>query len=86
MSLTADNRLIPLTDTRGSLLLAGKAYAEPEPDSLVLINGQHGTAWQRHAADGLWHSTRGGKAKAWAEILASRNVVLVYDAPVRSGR
>lgn len=76
---------VQITDTRGRFV--NHAYdREPESDSIVLVNGRHGTAWQRHAADGLWHSTRGGRAKPWSEIIQSRNVVLVYDAPVRKGQ
>lgn len=76
-------RLIPVTDTRGNLLLADSEGEEPLPGSVVLINGEYGTAWQRHFSDGLWHRTGGGRAKTWAEMLWHRNLVLVYDAPER---
>lgn len=81
---TLNSRLIPLTDHRGANLLPEDERFEPEPGSLVLVNGNHGTAWQRFFSDELWHSTRGGRAKTWAELLHYRNLVLVYDAAVRS--
>lgn len=56
----------------------------PPPGSVVLTQGEHGTAWQRHFHDGLWHSSRGGRAKGWAEMLAERNLVLVYLAEERA--
>lgn len=79
---TMTTRLIPVTDDRGKVYLS--EAREPLPDSVVLTNGIHGTAWQRHASDGLWHSTLGGRPKSWASLLRSRNLVLIYDAPVRS--
>lgn len=87
MSTTlTQHRLIPVTDTRGKFLLGmDEMPTEPEPDSILMTNGVHGTAWQRHASDGLWHSTLGGRPKPWLEIIKSRNVVLVYDAPARRG-
>lgn len=75
--------LIPLTDSRGKPLLAGRAYAEPLPGSVVLTMGEHGTAWQRHFSDGLWHRTGGGRARRWEELLHQRSALLVYDAPPR---
>lgn len=72
--------IVHLTDDRGSLLLR---VPEPEPGSVLLTEGVHGTAWQRHFADGLWHSTRGGSPKRWADLLKKRNVALVYNAAVR---
>jgi hypothetical protein len=74
---------IPLTDTRGKILLAGTALAEPLPGSVLLTNGEHGTAWQRFFSDGKWHPTRGGGSRTWEQMLTMRNAVLVYDAPVR---
>jgi hypothetical protein len=83
MSLTSNISMIRLTDTRGALLLAGKAYAEPFPGSVVLSSGEYGTAWQRYFSDGLWHRVGGGRAKTWEDMLRKRNLVLVYDAPYR---
>ena len=74
---------IPLTDDRGRFLLPSSESAEPEPGSVVLTEGLHGTGWQRHFNDGLWHSTRGGRAKTWEQMLTMRNLVLVYDAEER---
>lgn len=76
---------IPLTDSRGALLLAGRAYDEPLPGSVVLSDGEYGTAWQRYFSDDLWHRVGGGRTKDWAELLTKRNLVLVYDAPEREG-
>lgn len=75
---------IPLTDDRGKLLI-GKQRSqsfEPEPGSVVLTEGEHGTAWQRFFSDGKWHSIRGGSLH-WGELLRKRNLVLVYDASER---
>lgn len=78
--------IIPITDDRGRLLVQGATTIEPEPSSVVLVNGETGMAWQRHFDDGLWHSTRpqDGKPRDWANMLTRRNLVLVYDAEVRS--
>lgn len=76
-------RMIPVTDDRGRLLLVEDDAAEPLSGSIVLTEGSHGTAWQRHFADGLWHSSRGGAPKGWPDLLQKRNVVLVYDADER---
>jgi hypothetical protein len=71
-----------VTDTRGRF--PSHAYDhEPEPGSVVLSNGEHGTAWQRYFSDGRWHRVGGGRACTWAEMLTKRNLVLVYDAPFR---
>jgi hypothetical protein len=81
--MTVTQRPTQITDDRGRF--PNHAYdREPLPDSVVLTNGIHGTAWQRHASDGLWHSTLGGRPKSWESLLRSRNLVLIYDAPVRS--
>lgn len=74
--------MIPVTDDRGSALLAHNP--EPHMGSVVLTNGEYGTAWQRHFVDGLWRSTRGGRAKTWAELCSMRGVVLVYSSTKRS--
>lgn len=77
-------RPIPVTDARGQVLVKSDE-TEPEPGSIVLVNGQWGCAWQRQFDDGLWRSCRGrgGRGRDWAYMLARRNLVLIYDAPVR---
>lgn len=72
--------LTPITDTHGNLLVPS---TEPHPGSIVLTDGEWGTAWQRHFADGRWHPTRGGGSKSWADLLNRRNLVLVYAASPR---
>jgi hypothetical protein len=79
-----NSRLIPLTDHRGMLLIPKEDNFEPYRSSIVMTEGLHGTAWQRHFADGLWHSTRGGRPKTWYELTKKRNLVLVYDAEERA--
>ena len=80
---TTNSRLIPLTDHAGTILLPADELAQPLCGSIVLTEGNHGTAWQRFFSDGRWHPTRGGGSKTWHEILLKRNVVLVYDAAPR---
>ena len=74
--------LTPITDTHGNLLHPGFTREE-HPGSIVMTDGEWGTAWQRHFSTGRWHPTRGGGSKTWAELLARRNLVLVYSAPPR---
>jgi hypothetical protein len=74
--------LTPITDTYGNLLHPGFTHEE-HPGSIVMTDGEWGTAWQRHFSTGRWHPTRGGGSKSWAELLARRNLVLVYSAPPR---
>lgn len=74
--------MIRLTDARGNP--TGEYHdVEPEPGSVVLLHGEHGTAWQRQFSDGLWHRVGGGRPRQWESLLANRNVVLVYGAAVR---
>lgn len=77
------DRIIPLTDDKGRLLVPAYETDEPLASSVVLTEGLHGTAWQRFFSDGKWHPTRGGRSKTWPELLAKRNVVLIYDAAPR---
>lgn len=56
---------------------------EPNPGSVVLTDGEWGTGWQLHFADGLWHPMRGGSPRPWAYLLQRRNLVLVYAARER---
>lgn len=57
---------------------------QPNPGSVVLSGGPHGTAWQRHFKDGKWHRTGGGRGRTWREVMAHRNLVLVYAAAPRA--
>lgn len=78
-----NDRIIPITDTAGRLLLPEADLFEPLPGSVVLTEGLHGTAWQRFFSDGRWHPTRGGGSKDWNQMLTKRNLALVYDAAER---
>lgn len=82
--MTTD-RAIPMTDARGAVLMRVDED-EPLPGSVVLTEGQHGSAWQRFFSDGLWHPVRGGGPRTWEHLLTKRNLVLVYDAPERDRR
>lgn len=75
-----------ITDDRGRLIGTDWEGEDnnPLPGSVVLAEGVHGTAWQRHFNDGLWHSTRGGRPITWADILRKRNLWLAYDCHARS--
>lgn len=75
--------LIPLTDHKGTLLVPSEHLIEPLPGSILLTDGYWGTAWQRWFSDGRWHPTRGGGSRDWDDLIARRNVVLVYDAERR---
>lgn len=68
-----------MTDSRGRAF--AQDMTEPEPSSVVLAEGEFGNAYQRYFSDGLWH--RGREARTWEEMLTERNLVLVYDAPIR---
>lgn len=57
---------------------------EPPPASVVLASGPTGTAWQRFASDGWWHSTTGKRASWERLMLADRpgsRTRLVYLPP-----
>lgn len=82
-----NNRTIALTGSQGEILVPMDETYEPEPGSIVLVEGLHGTAWQRFFSDGLWHSVHEGtKPLLWVEVLEKRNLVLVYDADPRPAR
>ena len=70
--------LIRLTDDRWDFMDVD--LTEPLPGSVVLTEGEFGTAWQRYFSDGKWHSVRGGGAKQWKYLLGKRNLTLAYDA------
>lgn len=80
---TKQRHIIPITDDRGRPLIREADSIEPEPGSVVLVNGEFGCAWQRQFDDGLWRSVRGGRPRDWANMLTRRNLVLVYDAEER---
>ncbi len=75
-----------LTDTHGRETDFSIEIGEPNPGSVVLTDGVFGTAWQRHFDDGLWHCSRGGRARTFDFVMAERNVVLVYLAGDREAR
>lgn len=83
MSTTGNDRLVPLTDDRGRLLVPEEEAYEPLPGSIVLGRGPHGTAWQRYFSDGLWHSVNGA-VRNWEQMLRERQVLIVHDAPERN--
>jgi hypothetical protein len=74
--------LIPITDSIGKPVLHN-AEVEPEPSSVVLTEGEFGTAWQRYFSDGLWHRVGGKQVRTWEALCKTRNLVLVYEAEVR---
>ena len=76
--------IIPITGTAGEVVAPMRFVTdEPHPGSVVLTEGEFGTAWQRFFSDGRWHPVRGGGSKTWDQLVARRNLVLVYDAPER---
>jgi hypothetical protein len=77
-----DNYVMPITDERGQPIMHN-ADEQPRPGSVVLTNGEYGTAWQRYFSDSLWHRTGGGRPRPWWWLVQQRNLVLVYDAPER---
>lgn len=60
--------------------------SEPPAGSIVMSEGDTGTAHQRFYSDGLWHSTS-GKTRTWAQLVAlterpgAFHLGLVYRAP-----
>jgi hypothetical protein len=75
--------LIPITDSIGKPVLHN-AKVEPHPASVILTQGEFGSAWQRFFSDGLWHPVRGGRPRTWEWLTTQRNLVLVYDAEERA--
>lgn len=73
-----------LTDSTGRMTDYGVSRPEPEPGSVVLTEGEFGTAWQRHFRDGNWHRSGGGRPITWDKMLTKRNLVVAYDAPKRA--
>lgn len=76
-----NTRVIWLIDDRGRRLVPDEDMIEPTISSIVLTEGLHGTAWQRHASDGRWRPSYGGGSASWADLLCRRRLVLVYEAP-----
>jgi hypothetical protein len=72
---------VEMTDDTGKSLMS-RNETEPLVDSVVLTDGPHGHALQRHT-DGLWYPVKSGKGRTWDEVMTNRNVVLVYDAEPR---
>lgn len=72
-----------MTDDKGRPTLIEAAMEEPNIDSVVLTDGLHGTAWQR-LSDGLWYGVSKSQPTGWSTLRQRRNLVLVYDAPVRA--
>jgi len=57
--------------------------SEPPPGSVVLVHGRTGTAYQRHHADGLWHSAAGMRYVNWEHLksLSFEPLIVIYSAP-----
>lgn len=76
--------LTDLSPAVGVNLFPGQdATTQPARGSVVMIHGQHGTVYQRHMSDGLWHSTT-GKVMKWHELreaAAPRMPFLLVAAP-----
>lgn len=75
--------LTPLTTRHGLMTQAGRTLSQPEPASVVMTEGETGTAWQRWHKDGKWHRLGGGRPLTWTELLGKPGLVLVYQAPAR---
>lgn len=73
---------VPMTNATGANVMLSNE-PEPLPDSVVLTDGPHGHAFQRHG-DGLWYPVKGTRGRTWEEMMGNRNLVLVYDAEPRS--
>lgn len=61
MSNLINNLMIPVTEET----------PEPPPGSVIMRHGWMGTAYQRHAKDGRWHSATGGRTSGivWSGIV-----------------
>lgn len=78
-----DGGFIRLTDQFGRWMPEVHNANEPLPGSIVLTEGEWGTAWQRLFSDGLWHACRGGRGKTWKQMSTMKNMLLVHDAGER---
>lgn len=78
-----NNEIMQMTDDRGRCVMSSDE-PEPNPGSVVLVNGEFGMAWQRRFDDGLWHPTgNAGRGREWTWMLTHRNLTLVYDCAAR---
>lgn len=77
-----NDRLIPVTDDRGNLLVSRSETYEPEPGSVVLAYGLTGRAYQRWS-DGDWHAINTKACWKWYQLLRLPGLVIVYDAEPR---
>jgi hypothetical protein len=61
MSKMINNQMVPVTEDT----------VEPPPGSVILRYGKKGTAYQRHARDGRWHSATGTRSTGivWSGIV-----------------
>lgn len=73
--------MLRITDRKGRQVLG---LDEPNPDSVLLLHGEHGTAAQR-LSNGSWRTVTGATT-SWDAIKTQRNVFLVYSAPPRAAR
>lgn len=71
-----------LTDKSEVLTYHASTVTEPAHGSIVMTQGLYGTAWQRHASDGLWHSST-GLVRTWVELFrkntGATGVKLILD-------
>lgn len=74
--------MIQLTDALGIPVYNGTVQ-QPERGSIMMNDGLHGTAWQRHFTDGKWHSTTGA-TRTFGSLCRLRNVWIVYSAATRT--
>lgn len=78
-----DSGFIEITDRNGRMLLPQEDRYEPECASVVLVNGEFGSAYQRFFSDGRWHQVNGGRSITWKKLCEKPGLVLVYDAAQR---
>lgn len=60
------------------------AVNQPPIGSVILVEGAHGTAWQRMSSTGIWHSTAGRRA-IWSELVKrdrpGSRITVIYVPP-----
>lgn len=59
-----------MTDTR--------TMPEPPPGSVILVNGETGTALQRFYSDGLWHRAGSVGGTKWEDIKTTQPILVVH--------
>ena len=79
-----NTEVVQITNTFGEVTLEDDELYEPPAGSVLLTKGLSGTAWQRHASDGLWHATTHDNPRAWAYFLRQRNVYLIHETGSRA--